>query len=139
MIKNQKTIRKIAPYRSDFKTLPIYNTPNKYIKETPDGVQLVGGDFRSPNYVRRLSGWLINALGQAFFKKVIIRNTEPTYAALEMDSATFAFKFSGSEKGHTAAGDAGFDSNEKGTFTLVGFIKVDVGGSTYYMPYGTIA
>jgi len=51
----------------------------------------------------------------------------------------YAFKFDGSEMGITAAGNSGFVSNSTGTFTAVGYIRVDVGGSPYYMPYGTIA
>jgi len=51
----------------------------------------------------------------------------------------YAFKFDGSEKGITAAGNSGFVSNNTGTFTVVGYIRVDVGGSEYRIPYGTIA
>lgn len=51
----------------------------------------------------------------------------------------YAFDFEGAEKGVTAAGNSGFVSNSTGTFTAVGYVRVRVGGSTYYMPYGTIA
>ncbi|MDD5220969.1 MAG: hypothetical protein PHV11_10405 [Candidatus Bipolaricaulis sp.] len=51
----------------------------------------------------------------------------------------YAFKFDGSEKGITAAGNSGFVSNSKGTFTLVAFLRINTDGSTYYIPYGTIA
>lgn len=50
----------------------------------------------------------------------------------------YAFSFNGSEAGVTAAGNAGFVSNNKGTLTLVGFIRVNAGGE-FYIPYGTIA
>lgn len=50
----------------------------------------------------------------------------------------YAFRFFGSEQGITSSGNGGFVSNSKGTFTLVGFIRVYAGG-THYVPYGTIA
>lgn len=53
--------------------------------------------------------------------------------------AEFAFKFGGDEAGITAVGNSGFVSNNKGTFTLVGFVRIERGGTPYYMPYGTIA
>ena len=39
--------------------------------------------------------------------------------------------------GMTGSGNGGFVSNSKGTFTLVGFIRVLVGGAVNYIPYGT--
>lgn len=39
----------------------------------------------------------------------------------------------------TYTGNSGFDSNSKGTFTQAGQIKIVVGGSTYYIPYGTVS
>jgi hypothetical protein len=52
----------------------------------------------------------------------------------------FAFDFGGSEAGITAAGNAGFVSNSKGTFTLQGFVRVRIGNSdTRYIPYGDIS
>lgn len=50
----------------------------------------------------------------------------------------YAFAFGGSESGITAAGNAGFISNNLGTFTLVGFIRV-WRGAERFIPYGTIA
>ena len=52
----------------------------------------------------------------------------------------FANGEAGELTGHTAAGNSGFVSNSKGTFTLVGCIKMkDHAGATVYIPYGTIA
>jgi hypothetical protein len=64
--------------------------------------------------------------------------------AASASGAEYLFDFNGGEAGeltgHTAAGNSGFVSNSKGTFTLVGCIKMrDDAGATVYIPYGTIA
>lgn len=53
-------------------------------------------------------------------------------------AAKFAFSFQGTEVGHIAVGNGGFDSNNVGTFTAEGYIKIKVGSDTRYIPYGTI-
>lgn len=42
---------------------------------------------------------------------------------------------------HTAAytGNSAFDPNSKGTFTQQGQIKIKIGATAYYIPYGTVA
>jgi hypothetical protein len=42
---------------------------------------------------------------------------------------------------HTAAytGNSSFVPNSKGTFTQCGQLKITIGGSAYYIPYGTVA
>jgi hypothetical protein len=52
------------------------------------------------------------------------------------------FAYFGSASGcHTAAytGNSNFVPNNKGTFTQCGQIKININGSAYYVPYGTVA
>jgi len=62
---------------------------------------------------------------------IVINNTN---AGAGFESA---FGFDGSEAGIAGSGNGGFVSNSKGTFTLVGFIRVLVASNVYYVPYGT--
>ncbi len=53
-------------------------------------------------------------------------------------SNKWGFSFQGSEKGHTGSLNGGYDSNNLGTFTASGYIKIKVGSDTRYIPYGEI-
>ena len=66
----------------------------------------------------------------------VVAATNPTAGSYD------AFAYLGSATGcniTSYTGNSAFIPNSKGTFTQVGQLKINIAGTTYYIPYGTVA